>query len=421
MWQWIKIRIATKKLKNLWQMPRGGVVVPDNGSKRHGGGGTPAGEGPPAAGTREHAPINLRVTRLSIETQTLLAELLEHMRSTEFAKSFSDLKGTFTARERGDGVYWYFRTTGGLGSNVKDFYIGPDDDKTRAIMKSYQAGRPDAEARADRIRRLSAMLRGGDLIITDTDSTRIIRGFAEAGVFRLGGILVGTHAFAAIGTSLGVRWPSALKTTDIDFSAYAKRIDLGIPQTPQTMASIPRVIEALEMGFVPSLHLSLKHRECQATSYNIPGADWRIDLVTATMGANLDNPIEIPRLGAYAQPLPFMDYLLERTMDAVIVGNTAVLVRVPEPARFAVHKLLVASNRGPQSALKADKDRLQSALLMSHLEREWPGNLTLAAEDAISRGSSWAKRIRQEAERLPLSCTELKATIASLRPKGKTV
>ena len=393
----------------------------DQGPKRQKGGGTPPGAALPAARTNEPGPTNLRITRLSMETQTLLAELLEHMRTAEFIKSFSDLKGSFTARERGDGVYWYFRTTGGVGSNVKDFYIGPDDDKTRAIMTAYQAGRPDAEARADRIRRLSAMLRGGDLIVTDTDSTRIIRGFAEAGVFRLGGILVGTHAFAALGNSLGVRWPSGLRTTDIDFSAYARRIDLGIPQTPQTMASIPRVIEALEMGFVPSMHLALKHRESKSTSYTIPGTDWRIDLVTATLGANLDHPIEIPRLGAYAQPLPFMDYLLERTMDAVIVGNLAVLVRVPEPARFAVHKLLVASNRGPQSALKADKDRLQSALLMSHLESEWPGNLTLAAEAAISRGSNWARRIRQEAERLPIPCAELKATVASFRPKGKAL
>ena len=70
-----------------------------------GGGGTPAGEGPAIPGTREHAPTNMRVTRLSMETQTLLAELLEHMRTTEFVKSFSDLKGSFTARERGEGVY----------------------------------------------------------------------------------------------------------------------------------------------------------------------------------------------------------------------------------------------------------------------------------------------------------------------------
>lgn len=369
----------------------------------------------------DHAPANPRITRLSLETQTLLAELLEHMRAAEFAKSFSDLKGTFTARERGDGIYWYFRTTGGIGSNLKDFYIGPDDDKTRAILESYQAGRPDAEARAERIRRLSAMLRGGDLMVTDTETTRIILGFAQAGVFRLGGVMVGTHAFAAIGNALGVRWPTGLKTTDIDFGAFAKRIDLGIPQTPQTMASVPRVIEALGMGFVPSLHLSLKHRESQSTSFTIPGSEWRIDLLTATMGANLDQPIQIPRLGAYAQPLPFMDYLLEKTMDAVIIGNTAVLVRVPEPSRFAVHKLLVASNRGPESALKADKDRLQSALLMAHLENEWPGNLTLAAEEALARGPGWAKRMRQEAERLPIPCKELKEAIASVRKKGKTV
>ena len=61
-------------------------------------------------------------------------------------------------------------------------------------------------------------------------------------------------------------------------------------------------------------------------------------------------------------------------------------MRVPEPARFAVHKLLAASDRGPESALKAGKDRLQAALLMAHLEGEWPGNLALAAEDALSRG-----------------------------------
>jgi hypothetical protein len=370
--------------------------MPDHEPKPTGGGG---------------APASLRITRLPLETQTLLAELLEHLRSAEFARSFSDLKGSFTARKRGDGVYWYFRTTGGPGSSVKDYYIGPDNATTHAIMTSYHAGRPDAQARADRIRRLSAMLRSGELTLTDTDATRIIRGFAEAGVFRLGGILVGTHAFAAIGNSLGVRWPSGLRTTDLDFSAFAKRIDLGIPQTPQTMASIPRVIEALGMGFVPNLGLSLKRRQPRPTSYTIPGSEWRIDLVTATMGANLEDPIEIPKLGAYAQPLPFMDYLLERTMDAVIVGPSAVLVRVPEPARFAVHKLLVAGNRGPESALKADKDRLQSALLMAHLEREWPGNLTLAAEDALSRGPGWARRIRLEAERMPVPCAELAEAI----------
>lgn len=355
---------------------------------------------------------NLPVIRLPLETQTILAELLEHMRGAEFVRSFSDIDGTFTPRQRGELTYWYFRTTGGLGSKVKDFYIGPDDDKNRALIEAYRAGRPAAEARTDRIKRLAAMLRVSGVATTDRDSTNIIRGFSEAGVFRLGGLLVGTHAFRAIGNALAVSWPAALKTSDVDFGAFARHLDLGILQTPQTMAHIPKAVDALGMGFVPNPRISLKLMRERSTSIYIPGTDWRIDLLTAPMGANQENPIEIPRFGAYAQPLAFMDYLLEKSMEAVIIGPTAVLVRVPEPARFAVHKLLVASNRGPQAALKADKDRLQAALLMSYLENDWPGNLTLAAEAALSRGPSWARRIRQEAKRLPIPCDELTKAIA---------
>jgi hypothetical protein len=255
------------------------------------------------------------------------------------------------------------------------------------------------------------MLRVSGVATTDRDSTNIIKGFSEAGVFRLGGLLVGTHAFRAIGNALAVSWPAALKTSDVDFGAFARHLDLGILQTPQTMAHIPKAVDALGMGFVPNPRISLKLREERSTSFYIPGTDWRIDLLTAPMVANQENPIEIPRFGAYAQPLTFMDYLLEKSMETVIIGPTAVLVRVPEPARFAVHKPLVASNRGPQAALKADKDRLQAALLMSFLENEWPGNLTLATEAALSRGPSWARRIRQEAKRLPIPCDELAKAI----------
>lgn len=354
----------------------------------------------------------MQVVRLPIETQTILAELLEHMRGMEFIRSFSDIDGTFTPRRRGESTYWYFRTTGGVGSQVKDFYIGPDDEKTRALIETYKAGRPASEAKAERIKRLAAMLRVSGVSVTDRESTNIIKGFSEAGVFRLGGILIGTHAFRAIGNSLAVSWPAALRTSDVGFGAFARRLDLGILQTPQTLAHIPKAVDALGMGFVPSPRITLKLREERPTSFFIPGTDWKIDLLTAQMGANREDPVEIPRFGAFAQPLTFTDYLLEKSMEAVIIGPTAVLVRVPEPARFAVHKLLVASNRGPHAALKADKDRLQAALLMSHLESEWPGNLTLAAEAALARGPSWTRRIRQEADRMPVPCAELKDAIA---------
>lgn len=58
----------------------------------------------------------------------------------------------------------------------------------------------------------------------------------------------------------------------------------------------------------------------------------------------------------YEQPLEFMDNTLGKTMEAVVVGTSGVLVRVPEPARFAIHKPRVAGNRDPRSAIKVQRD-----------------------------------------------------------------
>lgn len=42
--------------------------------------------------------------------------------------------------------------------------------------------------------------------------------------------------------------------------------------------------------FIATKRIAFLWQLPQTTSCNIPGADWRIDLVTATMGANLDSP-----------------------------------------------------------------------------------------------------------------------------------
>jgi len=345
------------------------------------------------------------ISNLPLETQTLYAELLEHLRGADFVRSFADLTGGFTLRERQDGRYWYFRTSEGIGPAVQDLFIGPDDAATQNLIDTYKQGRGTAEQNAARIARLAAMLRSGGIALSDSGSLKIIKAFANAGVFRMGGVLIGTHAFVAIGNTLGVRWPSAMQTQDVDFGSFAQNhVGIGIPQTPQTMADIPKAIDALAMGFVPNVRL---HTASKPTSYIVPGKELRIDLVTSPQGTDREAPVAIPRLGAYAQPLEFMDFLLQKTMDSAIVGSTAVLVRIPEPARFAVHKLLVASNRDVRSAIKAEKDRHQAAFLMAHLEKERPGDLTLAVEDAVSRGPSWKRRIQAQGRRMPFPIQEL--------------
>lgn len=66
---------------------------------------------------------------------------------------------------------------------------------------------------------------------------------------------------------------------------------------------------------------------------------------------------------------------------------------MPQPARYAVHKLIVAQERKRADALKAQKDLEQSFDLQSALEKLDPESLSEAFEDARSMGPGWKRRV----------------------------
>ncbi|HNX30870.1 MAG TPA: hypothetical protein PKM35_04645, partial [Holophaga sp.] len=83
-------------------------------------------------------------TMLSLETQTLFAELAEVLRLSDLMRSFGSLKGAFIQREVKGQTYWYFRTSEGLGQ--QDFYVGKvDDPAAERAIESYKAARPTEE------------------------------------------------------------------------------------------------------------------------------------------------------------------------------------------------------------------------------------------------------------------------------------
>jgi len=334
---------------------------------------------------------------LPFETQTLYSELLERLRIAEVRRSFASLSGGFVKRIKSGTPYWYFRTSEGIGGQ-REFYIGPDDTLTRVRVANVIKQRETAEDGEEGLARLAAMLRSGGATMADPLSARIIRGLGAAGVFRLGGVLIGTHAYAAIGNAMGVRWSSGLRTQDVAFAA-TRRMGIGLLQTPELEANVPRALDTLEMGFLPCIHI---HSDRKPTSYVAPANDeWKVDFLTDPRGRDRTSPVPIPRLNIYAQPLEFMGYLLERTFDALILNGAPVLVRVPEPARFGLHKLLVASNRDPSQQVKAAKDRQQAYELLTFLEKERPGDIELAAESLRERGRKWVQRAVREAGKFP--------------------
>lgn len=330
--------------------------------------------------------------RLPPETQTLFAELSERLRALEAARSFASLAGAFAKKRVSAGDYWYFKTSAGP-TGQREYFVGPDNRETQAVMQAYADGRAAAQAGEEEIERLCAMLRHGGALATDTHSARVVAGLASAGVFRLGAVLVGTHAFIAIGNLLGVRWRSGLRTQDIDLAA-SRLLQLAVPQSE---ADLPRALESLNMGFLPVPGLDREHPE---TSFKIRGRTLRVDLLTPARGSRDGKPAYIARFRAAAQPLEFLDYLLESPVATPLVDGGATLVNVPDPARFALHKLILSERRPLPEQAKALKDRQQAAELIEVLHEDRRGDLRAALASLKRRPAGWGARLRRAAAKL---------------------
>lgn len=340
------------------------------------------------------------------ETQTLYAELSERLAAYEAARSFSSLRGSFATKRISGSLYWYFKTSE-TPSGQREYSVGPDTPATRLVIEAYQKGRTAVAEVESAIARLCAMLRQGGAMLTDTVSAKVISGLGSAGVFQLGAVLVGTHAFIAQANVLGVRWRSGLRTEDIDILA-SPVLEVAIGQIE---ADLPATLESLNMGFLPVPGLDSRKPE---TSFKVRGKTLRVDLLTPAQGRRDGTPIRIPRLKASAQPLEFLDYLLEAPVAAPIINGGATMVKVPDPARFALHKLIVSVDRSIATQPKAGKDRQQAAEIIEVLMQDRPGDIEVAIESVNQRSKGWRKKMRDGLDRLPESLADAKEKIAAM-------
>jgi len=200
-------------------------------------------------------------------------------------------------------------------------------------------------------------------------------------------VLIGTQAFGLLGNLLGVHWSGAfLKTHDIDIAGYqVLRIAL-----PDLQADVPKILESLQMGFLPVPPLNRKH---PSTSFKVRGAALRVDFVTPQQRPRMGSPVLISRFNVAAQPLPNLGYLLEDSQPAGVVSGGGVLVTVPNPARYALHKLLISRSRPVTDHTKIEKDLHQAAQLIDVLASDRPGDLQLAWTALIRKDNGSRKKI----------------------------
>jgi hypothetical protein len=321
--------------------------------------------------------------RLPLQVQTAYAELIEQLTTIEARRAIGHTPGTFVFKNVKGQEYCYYQHARPGG--IVQRYVGRRTPVLDRVIVRFDAGRAVAQAERTLTERSCAQLRAGGALPADAPTTRVLAALADAAVFRLGGVLVGTHAFVTLGNLLGVRWASAaLRTEDVDIAAERT---LEIVVQP-LRADIPKVLESLEMGFLPVPGLSPRD---PSTSFKVRGRALRVDLLAPQRRAG-EKPVVIPRFAAAAQPLPFLDFLIEEHLPAAVVGGAGVLVNVPAPARFALHKLLVAAARPAAMQSKVGKDLHQAAQIVAALAEDRPGDLHLAWTSLAQR--RWGRRIR---------------------------
>jgi hypothetical protein len=328
-------------------------------------------------------------SRLPLETQTLYAELLEHLLGLEAQRSVGSLAGSFTAKQVKGETYVYYQASL-PGGKTRQFYLGRKSPTLDRLAVRFAREHAALAADVARVARMAAQLRAGGAGVTDAASARVVSGLADAGVFAAGGVLVGTHAFIVIGNLLGVQWASgSLRTQDVDVGS-SREVDVDIA-VPDLRLDLPAALDNLKMGFLPVPALDPRR---PSTSFKVRGQALRVDLLCPKRGGD-DAPIFIARWNAAAQPLVHLGFLLESPERAVLLASTAALVNVPTPARFAFHKLLVAQLRPAAFAAKAEKDVIQAVQVLGVLVEDRPGDLALAWDALEALGPTVMKGIQR--------------------------
>ena len=319
-------------------------------------------------------------SEIPIVLQTAYADLLDRCGLAAFSHAFAE-DGVFTSKTVRGRRYWYFQVTE-EDSTRKQLYVGPETPELLERIRVHKEARGEQR---DRRTLVSTLVRSARLPRPEAPIGQIVEALAEAGIFRLRGVLIGTVAYQTYAAMLGTRLPrAALKTTDVDIAQF-KNVSVAVEEkTPAVLDTLRKV----DPSFRAIPHLRDQH---SVTTYATK-AGLRVEFLTPNEGPETDDPAPLPALSTDAQPLRFLDFLIRDPEPAVLLHGQGVYVMVPSPQRYAVHKLILARRRQLGTA-KIEKDLQQAEALFEILVRKRRGELSAVWHEAVGRGKKWRQLI----------------------------
>lgn len=305
--------------------------------------------------------------------------------------ALSGVEGKPALKQRGDKAYWYAARR--VGSDMRFIYIGEDNAETRARIERIEELRALRKERQGERSRLVRILRAEGMTPTDRATGSILSAMADTGTFRLGGTLVGTNAFRLYEGELGVRLPlgGVANTGDIDIAQFGK---LSVALEDQVDPGLAETFSALKFDPLPGMTAGQTWRWAQG------GSGQLVEFLTPAFGEETIR--KLPALGVSAQALNYLNFLIAEPIHAAVIYRAGVLVQVPRPERYAIHKLIIADRRRDGAGtLKASKDREQAAFLIEAMAEDRPDDLSHAYIAAQGVGPRWRDHLANSLARMP--------------------
>ncbi|QPC91877.1 GSU2403 family nucleotidyltransferase fold protein [Mesorhizobium sp. INR15] len=324
---------------------------------------------------------------VDIVYRTMFAELDQRTFDAAFTSDFSS-DGIFVRQKSKNQEFWYFQTNVD-GKPVRKYVGSCANEEISNRVKSFKDLKNDLKSRRKLV---STLVRNAYLPAPERFTGDVVAALSDAGLFRLRGVLVGTVAYQCYPGLLGVRLPStAMQTGDADFAQFHS-ISAAVED------SLPPILDVLKA--IDSTFRDIPHQSDNRFSTQFENAKkFKVEFLTPNTGSDehSDRAARMPALGgAAAQPLRFLDFLIQDPVRTVMLHKSGVPVTLPAPERYAVHKLIVSTRRRKDASgyTKLEKDTAQAASLIEALvQTRRHVDLAMAFAEAWNRGTSWREGI----------------------------
>ena len=330
--------------------------------------------------------------KLSLPLLTLYADLAQQVQSS------SAVPGSVRTQEVKGTKYLKANTT--VGARRRTIYLGPADDPD--AQERAQAIKEEME-RAKARRKTVMLLRDGGIPVPSTELGRVLDVLAAANLFAQGLVLVGTAAYQCYSPLVGAALPAAALTTrhaDLATATLALSAEHGTFARDATQRATTPNLETILRQADPTFRAIPALNRKAFPSHFRTASGFLVDLLVPVRRRSDANPMPIPGLQAGGTPVQYLDWLIDAPSRAVALYGAGVKIQVPRPARYAVHKLILAQE-SDRSVAKRQKDLLQAKSLFEALNETEPYAIQDALEEAKSRGAKgWRRPIERSLNEL---------------------